>query len=188
VVHAFLHKHVLRGTYEASASNIGVALDGGPFNCAAASALFLVLATDCGIDAQPMSVRGHVWCRVTDGRNTFDVETTCRDWFAIFDRYATVPDDRVSAAMAAHRRRSATGRVLSTRQLLAIFHFNRGVTLLRHSRFPDAALANLRALVLDPRCRPAYENLLAAINHYVSSAAYAGPGIVQLPAGQSAPH
>lgn len=161
-VHAFLHKRVLRGTYRASASDIGVALDGGPFNCAAASALFLTMASHSGLDTQLVSVRGHVWCRVSDAAESFAVETTCRDWFEIADRYAGVPTQKVSAAMAAHRHRSTTGRVLSERQFLAIFHYNQGVTLLREQKFQAAALANLRALALDPNCRPAQQNLAAA--------------------------
>lgn len=185
-VHAFLHQHALRGTYEPGASDLGVALDGGPFNCAAASALFLVLATECGVDAHTVAVRGHVWCRVGQGGKTFDVETTCRNWFEIADRYAGLSTENVSAAMAAHRRRAGRGQVLSERQFLAIFHFNRGVTLLRQSRFDAAALANLRALILDPLCRPAYENLLAAVNNYAASAANDGhvrSGLVLLTVG-----
>ena len=161
-IHAFLHERVLRGKYKASASDIGAALDGGPFNCAAASALFLTLAARCGLDAQAVSVRGHLWCRVSDAGKSFDVETTCRTWFAIADRYAGVATENVSAAMAAHRRRVAAGRVLSRSQFLTIFHYNRGVTLLRQQQFVAAAQANRRALALEPNCRPATENLAAA--------------------------
>jgi tetratricopeptide (TPR) repeat protein len=161
-IHAFLHERVLRGKYQASASDIGAALDGGPFNCAAASALFLSLAARCGLDAHPVSVRGHVWCRVNDAGNSFDVETTCPGWFEIADRYAGVPTRDVSAVMAEHRSRSAAGRVLSPPEFLAIFYYNRGVTLLRQHQFAAAAEANRRALALDPNCRPAAENLAAA--------------------------
>lgn len=161
-VHAMLHNRVLLGHYKPSASDIGAALDGGPFNCAAATGLFVTLARACGLDAHPVSVRGHVWCRVSDGHDSFDVETTCRTWFDIADRYAGMPTADVSDAMAEHRRRVAAGRVLSDAQFMAIFHYNQGVTLLRQQRFTAAAAANRRALALDPDCLPAQENLAAA--------------------------
>jgi tetratricopeptide (TPR) repeat protein len=177
-IHAFLHRHVLRGHYDPSASGLGVALDGGPFNCAAASALFSVLAARCGLEVQVLSVPGHVWCRVIETSLTpgaFAVETTCPDWFAIDERYAGVPTPRVSAAMATHRRRATSGRVLAREQLLAIFHFNRGVTHLRAGQFPAAVLANLRALALDPACQPAYENLQFALKSCLALTANPNP-------------
>ncbi len=67
--------------------------------------------------------------------------------------------------MAEHRRRVAAGRELARRELLAVFHFNRGVTFLRENRFDAAVRANLRALALDPRCRPACENFAAAAGY-----------------------
>jgi hypothetical protein len=159
MLHAFLHERVLCGKYLASASDLGVALDGGSFNCAAATALFLSLADRAGLDAVAVSVKGHVWPRVRDGGTAIDIESTCRDWFAIAARYRGVATEKVSPAMAAHRRRVAEGRELSTDQFLAIFHYNRGVTLIRAGRFAAAAAANRQALALDPHCRPAAENL-----------------------------
>lgn len=161
-IHAFLHDRVLHGTYLASASDIGAALDGGPFNCAAATGLFLALAAECGLKADAVSVRGHVWCRVHDAGRSIEIETTCSNWFEIADRYAGVAIGDVSPAVAEHRRRAATGRVLSQSEFLAIFHYNRGVTFLRQQQFAAAAQANRRALALDPNCRPAQENLAAA--------------------------
>jgi len=161
-IHAFLHQRVLRGKYQPSASHIGAALDGGPFNCAAASGLFLMLAAECGLEADAVSVRGHVWVRVNNAGDSFDVESTCDNWFDIADRYAGVATSDVSPAMAEHRRRVATGRVLSQSEFLAIFHYNRGVTFLRQHQFAAAAEANRRALALDPNCQPAAENLAAA--------------------------
>ena len=162
-LHAFLHQRVLAGEFEASSSDIGAALDGGPYNCAATSALFLLLASRCGLDAHAVSVPGHVWCRVREGGATIEVETTCRTWFSLVERSAGVAADKlISPTMAAHRRRLPMARDLSERQFLAIFHFNRGVTHLREQEFAAAARANQLALALDPSCRPAQENLAAA--------------------------
>jgi hypothetical protein len=165
-LHAFLHERVLRGKYLASASDVGVALDGGAFNCASATLLWQMLAQRCGIDAAAMSTRGHVWCRAKvrqgDGAQiVVEIESTCRDWFAIAAKYRGLPNERVSHAMQEHRRRVAAGRVLDERRMLAVLHFNRGVSQIRDNQLPAAAWANLQALALDAQCEPARENLAA---------------------------
>jgi hypothetical protein len=164
-IHDFLHRRVLTGTYRADASNLAVALDGGAFNCAAATALFLVLAERAGVEARAVSTRGHVWCRVSDGQQTFDIETTCRDWFAVVDGWQHLPDEQVPTAMVTHRQRVRTGRELTPRELVAVFHFNRGVTHLRHNQLDRAMEANLTAMAYDPQCRPASENFTAVVRH-----------------------
>jgi hypothetical protein len=168
-LHAFLHTKVLRGRYLASASDVGVAIDGGPFNCVSATLLWRMVADRCGISAMAMSTRGHVWCRVRlnnagpkgAGLTHLDIESTSRDWFKIAAKYQGVPSEQVSQAMQAHRRRVAVGRALSERQILAVLHFNRGVTLIRENRLAPAAWANLQAVSLDSSCEPARENLAA---------------------------
>jgi hypothetical protein len=170
-LHAFLHRRVLLGKYQASASDVGVALDGGAFNCVSATLLWRMLAERCGIDATAMSTRGHVWCRVNvrqanetrEGisQTAIEIEATCRDWFAIVARYRGVPNERVSPAMQEHRRRVAAGRVLDERRMLAVLHFNRGVSQIRGNHLPAAAWANLQALAFDSDCEPARENLAA---------------------------
>jgi hypothetical protein len=160
-LHAFMHRRVLRGSYLASASDVGFALDGGAFNCVACTILLSMLCERSGLEATPMSTRGHVWCRIHGNTGPIDVETTSRDWFVIVARYRGVPTSQVSPAMAAHRRRVHTGRELDQSELLAVLHFNRGVTRIRENRLPEAALANLQAVSLDPDCQPAWENLAA---------------------------
>lgn len=159
-IHAFLHERILRGRYEPSASHLGVALDGGPFNCVSATVLYTLLARRCGVSAVAMSVPGHVWCRVA-GLPALDIECTNRDWFAIRARYQGVPTSRVSTAMARHRGRVVVGRPLDEEQLRAVLHYNRGVSLIEAGRLSPAAWQNLQALALDPDCRPARENLAA---------------------------
>jgi hypothetical protein len=165
-IHTFLHAQVLRGTYQASASDPGAALLGGAYNCASATALFVALAREFGVEAYPVSVVGHVWCRVEASGGSFDVETTCRDWFVLLARReARQPGDvsRDTPAWQDHVRRAAAARRLGEREFLAIFHYNRGVHMLREGRFSAAAAANLAALWLDWRCEPAYGNLAAAL-------------------------
>jgi hypothetical protein len=161
-IHVFLHRAALRGKYLASASDIGAALDGGAFNCAATSALFLALAERTGLPAQAVAVPGHVWVRVELGKRTLDIETTCPNWFDLLERYAGLPNERISPAMADHRSRVKKGRVLQRPEFLAIFCYNRGVGLIRQGDFSAAVLANLQAVTLDPRCTVAWQNLWRA--------------------------
>ena len=161
-----MHAQILRGTYKASASDPGAALGGGSYNCASAAALLVALAREFGIDAYPVSVVGHVWCRVKTPSGPFDVETTCRDWFLLADRRTaagSAGSSGHSPAWQEHVRRAAVARRLDERAFLAIFHYNRGVGMLRQGQFPAAAMANLVALCLDWRCQPAYGNLAAAL-------------------------
>jgi|GEM_PF-2948997 len=159
-IHAFLHERILRGRYEPSASDLGVAMDGGPFNCVSATVIFTLLADRCGVVATAMAVPGHVWCRV-EGVPAIDIESTSRDWFAIRAKYQGVPTSQVSAAMARHRRRLIVGQPLDEHKLLAVLHYNRGVSLIHQGRLSAAAWENLQAVALDPDCRPARENLAA---------------------------
>jgi hypothetical protein len=162
-IHAFLHAEILRGKYDAATSDLASALAGGPFNCASATALWIALARECGLDARAVSVVGHVWCRLDLAGEPFDVETTSRDWFLLADRRAQDPALAVTPAYQDHLRRRAVARELDERALVAIFHYNRGVRLLREGRFLAAANANLAALALDGQCQPAYGNLAAAL-------------------------
>jgi len=169
LIHEFIHAEILRGKFDPAGSDLAAALAGGPFNCASVSALFLALAADLGVKAQAVSVTGHVWCRVTAEEYAFDVETTARQWFTIARQNAAGGLGASGTAWQEHLRRSRAGRELDETAFLAIFHFNRGVSLLRSGRLGDAALANLRAISLDIRCRPAWENLWSAAHGWSRS-------------------
>ena len=174
-IHAFVHQRILTGKYETSGSDLAATLDGGAFNCATASALFLALAAEFDLDARAMSAPGHVWCRVATAAGPLEVETTCADWFDILA--ATRP-----AHQGANQRSWPTNgvappaRVLDARAFLAVFHYNRGVQLLRQERFDAAVRANLAALTLDPECQEAHDNLLATINNWSVALAAEGQG------------
>jgi tetratricopeptide (TPR) repeat protein len=173
-IHAFMHRRILRGAYETSGSDLVATLDGGAFNCATASAVFLALAAEFDLDARAVSAPGHVWCRVATAAGPLEVETTCADWFDILARNASLASGRVSKTVADQQRRAASARVLDERAFLAVFHYNRGVELLRQERFDAAARANLTALTLDPQCQEAHDNLLATINNWSVALAAAG--------------
>jgi hypothetical protein len=161
-IHAFMHAHILRGRYEARASDLAGALAGGAYNCAASSALFLALAREFGLEAQAVSVAGHVWCRVTSHGERSDVETTCPEWFEVLEQ-ADAAAGSDSAVWREHCARAAQARALDEHAFLAVFHFNRGVALYRQRQFVASAAANLTAISLDPACAPARENLAASL-------------------------
>lgn len=165
-IHRYIHDEILKGKYQPSASDVAVVLTGGDYNCASVSALFLSFAEAFGLDACAASVTGHVWCRVRADRGSFDVETTCRDWFVLAAaraNFTPAEHARQSQAWQDHRRRAAHARELDQPAFVAVFHYNRGVHFLRQGDFSAAAAANLQALALDWQCEPAYGNLWAAL-------------------------
>jgi hypothetical protein len=165
-IHAYIHAEILKGTYQPTASDVFVTLHGGDYNCASVTALFLTFARAMDLDARAASVIGHVWCRVHHGGASFDIETTCRDWFdlaAARAHFTPAEHARQSQAWQDHRRRVAQARELDQAAFVAVFHYNRGVDLLRQGDRPAAATANLQALELDWQCEPAYGNLWAAL-------------------------
>jgi hypothetical protein len=165
-IHEFIHAEILRGKYDPAASDVAMVLAGGSYNCASVSALFLTLAQAFEVEATAASVVGHVWCRVKTDAGPLDVETTCRDWFILeASRAHLTPAEhaRQSQAWQDHRERISRARKLDQSAFLAVFHYNRGVGLLRKSQFAAAVAANLAALQLDWRCQPAYGNLWAAL-------------------------
>ena len=165
-IHRFVHGQILRGKYEKSGSDLAAALAGGPFNCAAAS--------DFDLKARAVAVPGHVWCRVASHQQPFDVETTCRNWFELVARDPADVTAELKQFLAERDRRSTRARTLDQPALIAIFHYNQGVRLLKDRQYSAAVTANLRALELDPRCVPAYDNLLATINNWSLSLAVQG--------------
>jgi hypothetical protein len=173
-IHRFVHARILRGGYDASSSDVARVLAGGPFNCATASVVFLALAADFDLEAQAVAVPGHVWCRVAISGRPFDVETTCRNWFDLAARESAHLTVEEKQFMAEHVRRSTRARTLDQQALIAIFHYNLGVRLLKDRQYSAAATANLRSLQLDPQCVPAYDNLLATINNWSLSLAAQG--------------
>jgi hypothetical protein len=181
VIHAYVRNEILRGKFDAAESDLGVALSGGSFNCASASALFLAMAREFELDARAVSVLGHVWCRVKTEQGTLEVETTARDWFAREAAGEAASPQERSPLYQEHLRRVAQSRPLDDAEFLAIFHYNRGVGLFRAGRLGDAAAANLAALVLDPACRPAYENFAAC-----AQVPLAGRHVSAPPAGANA--
>jgi tetratricopeptide (TPR) repeat protein len=170
----FLHARVLTGGYQLESTDLRAALDEGRFNCVSASVLFGCLAGACGLDVCGLEMPGHAMSRLRASGPPLDVETTCARWFNLLD-------DPAGRAEAMRRtlgedlsRRYAQAREVSPVEMTAMIYYNRGVDLLAASRFEEAAVANAKALRLDPSSTTARGNLLATINNWAIALSAAG--------------
>jgi tetratricopeptide (TPR) repeat protein len=173
-VFEFLHRRVLTGGYQLESTDLRAALDEGRFNCVSASVLFDCLAGACGLDVCGLEMPGHAMSRLRLADGPLDVETTCARWFALLD-------DPAGQAEAVRRtlgedlsRRYAQAREVAPVEMAAMIYYNRGVDLLAAKRFEDAAVANAKALRLDPASTTARGNLLATINNWAIALSAAG--------------
>jgi hypothetical protein len=146
-IHAFLHDQVLQ-TYRSDASDVAEVLTTGEYNCVSASVMFVALANRHGVNAHAVQLPEHVRCEVLADGVAMPVEMTSHN----------------PAAGKATRKRM---RPLSDVTLTATLYYNRGVAAFDHGDLPTAIELNQLAMQLDPECRPARENLLAAINNRV---------------------
>ncbi len=183
-VFAFLHQSILRGGYSLQASDLRQAFDGGRFNCVTASLLFKCLAERFELKAVALEIPGHAMSRLELPGETLDIETPSPRWFALSDRpgvanspragdptqaeEATLvqaePAERALVRNRAQERRRL--RQVSEVELVATIYYNRGVDLLAEKQFADAAVANAKALRLDPENATAKGNFLATINNW----------------------
>jgi transglutaminase-like putative cysteine protease len=147
-IHRLLHERVF-SEYQTDASDVAETLRSGAYNCVSASILFVELARRFGLDAHAVQLPEHVRCEVIVDGATVPVEMTS-----------------IGAPLAA-RAKSGRVRVLSDVELLATVYYNRGVKAFDTGDLDAAIRLNTLALELDPDCRPARANLLAAINNRV---------------------
>jgi tetratricopeptide (TPR) repeat protein len=160
-VHEFLHRRVL-GNYRTDATDVRGALAGSEYNCVSASVLYVALAKATQISARAVQLPEHVCCQVTLPDRTLLIETTSRN-------PAAAPPGLTSKG----RRAAISPRPLNDAMLLATVYYNRGVTSFDTGNLAAAIEFNQLACLLDPVCRPARENLLAAINNRVVQLAQA---------------
>jgi hypothetical protein len=146
-IHDFLHRRVLTGRYETNASDLAETLKHGRYNCVTASVLFVAFARSCNLSAIAVQLPEHVRCEVLMDGTAMAVETTSRSAFTTS-----------SGGMS---------RSLTDQQLIATIYYNRGVAAFDAGDLERSTELNQIALELDPRCLPARENLLAAINNRV---------------------
>ncbi len=163
----FLHRRILQGGYRIDCTDLRTALDDGRYNCVSASVLFQCLAERCGLTVRGLEMPGHAMSRVYLGEEVLDVETTCAAWFRLMDdpqRQAQSVRDTLGTTPGSSNATAA--REISSVGLVAMVYYNRGVDLLARGLYAEAAVANAKALVLDPGNQTARGNLLATVNNW----------------------
>lgn len=166
VVFEFMHRRVLTAGYRTDCTDLRTALDQGRFNCVSASVLFNCLAGELGLAVCGLEIPGHAMSRLALADGPLDVETTCSRWFQLIGnprKQAELVEKAIGRAAAADR---SQAREVSAAQMTAMIYYNRGVDLLAEKRFEQAAIANAKALRLDPQSATARGNLLATINNW----------------------
>ena len=128
-VFRFMRERILTGEYSVSCNALQRALYDGDYNCVTATILYCCLANHCDLSVRPVSVPGHVRCRLIDNPPQ-TIETTDPVWRAI-----GAPNTRDAAASM------QSGRLLNPVQLLAKLFYNRGLTLLSERQFEQALAA-----------------------------------------------
>ena len=165
-VFEFMHRHVLHAGYRIDATNLRSVIDRGRFNCVSASVLFNCLAGELGLEVCGVETPGHAMSRLVLRGGPLDVETTCPRWFrSLHDpaKQAEMVRNTIGSNSAADR---SSVREVSPVAMVAMIYYNRGVELLAAKRFEQAAVANAKALRLDPASVTARGNLLATINNW----------------------
>ena len=178
LIHRTLHQNLLRGGYDANATDLAETLEIGVYNCASATLLFVALAADAGLDATAVELPGHVRAVIETGAGRYEVEVTCPKWPDAMGRAELVAQYPLtptrSTGLTAGLSPGEREREVSAAGLLAMIYYNRGVDAFTERRFAEAVAVNRRALLLDPENRLAYGNLLAAVNNWALALCDAG--------------
>jgi tetratricopeptide (TPR) repeat protein len=163
VIHRILHERLLRGGYNASATNLAATLQTGVYNCASATVLFVALAAEFHIRAAAIELPGHVRARAYCDDQQYEIEVTCPVWKEAVRCTAKSSNESDNEQSA---RAALDGREISPCGLIAMIYYNRGIDAFNDCRYADAVAANRKALLLDPSNLLARENLLAAVNNW----------------------
>ncbi|MDR0871768.1 MAG: tetratricopeptide repeat protein [Planctomycetaceae bacterium] len=176
-----MHRDVLTQPYDINCTEISKVFETGHFNCVSATVLFNILADKAGLDVCALEMPGHALSRVKFGAESMNVETTCSSWFelqnetsrknAVMERAATAPavgNPSVATADSAATLNEVSKnlREITPVQLIATIYYNKGVDFHAQKRYAEAAVANVKALQLDPNSETAWGNLMAAINNW----------------------
>lgn len=179
VVFEYLHRHVLTGEYQVDCSQVSSVFKTGDFNCVSATVLFNVLSERLGLQATGLEKPGHVLSRVHGREKSFDVETTCPNWFSLTGEVRVagtigktahavgqpLPAGPLSAGPLTAEA-IAKVREITPVQLVAMIYYNEGVDEINAKNYDLAAAANAKALLLDASSDAAWSNLMATINNW----------------------
>ncbi len=177
-----LHREILTSTYDIDCTDLVRSLETGHFNCVSATVLFNCVGEKAGLNVCALEMPGHALSRVRFGNESMNLETTCPNWFSLQNEAARKNATLSRTATAASPANGNPGlgdpqtaeatnamkklREISPVQLVATIYYNQGVDFLNKKNYPEAIVANLKALQLDPVSETAWGNLLAAINNW----------------------
>lgn len=184
-----LHRELLTEKYDIDCTNLGRVLETGHFNCVSATVLFNVLGEKAGLDVVALEMPGHALSRVKFDGQSMNLETTAPNWFSLQTEAARTQATvhyvaRPIPAPALPAKGNQNGEVATIEsaaelndlskklreitpvQLIATIYYNQGVDFLNQERFAESAMANIKALHLDPASETAWGNLLATINNW----------------------
>ncbi len=164
LIHQALHRQLLRGGYDANATNLATTLQTGVYNCASATLLFVALSEQYDVPVQAIELPGHARALIDCGDQRYEIEVTCPVWS---QAYRPIPSGSNTASQTA---RSAElpdgGRAVSPLGLVAMFYYNRGIDAFNDRHFATALAINRQVLLLDPDNAIARANLLATVNNW----------------------
>ncbi|MBS0210450.1 MAG: hypothetical protein JSS27_16020 [Planctomycetes bacterium] len=149
-----LHRQVLRGSYDADGDNVITALQGGRYNCVAATTLYEVLAEAAALPVVATVMPGHVVARVQLSDHELLIDATSAEGF-----------EHIWPANAAITRHREVRR-LDQVQLVSLLYYNRAVDELAQRDFAAAYAAGMKANFLDSQHRAARTNLIATLNNW----------------------
>lgn len=158
-----MHRRILTGQYRAECTELPITLEGGDYNCVTATLLYQWICRNHRLPVVAIAVPGHVFCQLSpqDGHPSFDVQTTCSDWFnKSSDERLAMGDGSLPSGSHAPR------RTLSDIELLGKVYYNRGVTALERDEYSEARRLLSIARRLDPGDGPAKNNFLAGLNNW----------------------
>jgi tetratricopeptide (TPR) repeat protein len=166
-VFEYMHFHLLRGGYHIDNTDLRDTLDQGRFNCVTASILFNYLTNALGVECRGLAMPGHAMSRVMLAKGPLDIETTCPNWFLLLAN-AKSPAEIKTVPVGTSTVVPDRSKVqeVTPCQMAAMIYYNHGVDLLAQKRFAAAAVANAKALRLDPQNATARGNLLATLNNW----------------------
>lgn len=153
---SMLHKRILVGGYDVSASGVDQALAAGRYNCLAATILYRAAAAELEIDAHCVRQGDHVWVQIELEQRSLRIETTRAEGVELPN--GTTPCEPATNGQVADR--------LNDAQLLALGYYNRGIELASRGHFAEAAAATAIAAALNPDDVAARENLLSTANQW----------------------
>jgi len=183
-----LHRDILTKPYDTDCTQLGQVFETGHFNCVSATVLFNILADKAGLVACALEMPGHALSRVQLDGVLMNIETTAPNWFSLptaTARNAATLYRVAKPALAqplpptASRQGNAVVditvnaddlaknlREITPVQLIATIYYNQGVDHMKAGRYAEAAMANIKALHLDPNSDTAWGNLMATINNW----------------------